>query len=402
MVPLLRSFALCLCLALSCLALSAAVGLAQERAKVTLGYVGLENDPRHRELETYANVPIRPAIVPLDGAAVAMRDARAIGRAIGVELVLEAVRAKDLEGALAAVERLAGEFGARFVLVDLPDEMVAELAARTRGRELVLLNVSARDDRLRGEACAPHLFHVIPSRAMLADALAQHLAFMNWREVLLLVGPEPEDERWGEAFARAIRRFGGRIVDTRRFVSGRDPRQREQNNPRLLTQGIHYDVVAIADTDGEFGRLLPYQTVLPRPVVGTHGLVPVAWHWAYERQGAPQLEQRFERSLPVPRKMTDPEFAAWAAIRAVLDAMARARSAEFAKVRAALLDQNATIDLYKGAPGTFRPWDRQLRQPILLGTNDAVIGRAPYEKFLHQRNTLDTLGVDEPESRCRG
>lgn len=394
--------ALCAALiALFLLAQPAAAQTGQAPTRVTLGYLGLEDDPRHRALNTYANVPIRPAIVPLDGANVAMRDARAIGRAIGVELVLEAVRAKDLEGVLAGLDRLASEAGSRFFLIDLPDEMVAELAARTSGRELALLNISARDDRLRGEACAPHLFHIIPSRAMLADALAQHLAVMNWRDALLLVGPEAEDERWGEAFARAIRRFGGRIVETRRFVSGRDPRQREQNNPRLLTQGVSYDVVVIADTDGEFGRTLPYQTVLPRPVVGTHGLVPAAWHWAFERQGAPQLEQRFERALAIPRKMQDPEFAAWAAIRAVLDAMTRARSVDYAKVRTALLDQNATIDLYKGAPSTFRLWDRQLRQPILLGTADAVIGRAPYEKFLHQRNTLDTLGVDEPESRCR-
>lgn len=397
MVPLLRGL-----LSFLVLALSAAGALAQERAKVTLGYLALEDDPRHRELKTYANVPIRPPIVPLDGAQVAMRDARAIGRAIGVELVLEAARAADGDGLLAALDRLAGEAGARFVLVDLPDEGLVELVQRTRGRELVLFNISARDDRLRGEACAPHLFHVIPSRAMLADALAQHLAVMNWRDVLLLVGPEAEDERWGEAFARAIRRFGGRIAETRRFVSGRDPRQREQNNVRLLTQGVNYDVVVVADSDGEFGRALPYQTVLPRPVLGTHGLVPVAWHWAFERHGAPQLEQRFERALPVPRKMQDAEFAAWAAIRAVLDAMSRARSADFAKVREALLDQGMTLDLYKGSPASFRRWDRQLRQPILLGTADAVIGRAPFEKFLHQRNTLDTLGVDEPETRCRG
>ncbi|MCS6779712.1 MAG: branched-chain amino acid ABC transporter substrate-binding protein [Geminicoccaceae bacterium] len=397
MVPLLRGL-----LSLLALALVVADALAQERTKVTVGFLGLEDDARHRELKTYANVPIRPAIVPLDGAQVAMRDARAIGRALGVELVLEAVRADTIEALQAGLERLADGAGARFFLVDLPDEPMAELAARTRGRELVLFNVSARDDRLRGEACAPHLFHVIPSRSMLADALGQHLAFMNWRDALLLVGPEAEDERWGEAFARAIRRFGGRIAETRRFVSGRDPRQREQNNVRLLTQGVTYDVVVVADSDGEFGRALPYQTVLPRPVLGTHGLVPVAWHWAFERQGAPQLEQRFERALERPRKMQDAEFAAWAAIRAVLEAMSRARSTDFAKVRAALLDQEMTLDLYKGAPASFRPWDRQLRQPILLGTADAVIGRAPYEKFLHQRNTLDTLGVDEPESRCRG
>jgi ABC transporter substrate binding protein (PQQ-dependent alcohol dehydrogenase system) len=51
---------------------------------------------------------------------------------------------------------------------------------------------------------------------------------------------------------------------------------------------------------------------------------------------------------------------------------------------------------------TFRAWNRQLRQPILLHTYDAVIAVAPLEGFLHETNTLDTLGLDRPESGCPG
>jgi ABC transporter substrate binding protein (PQQ-dependent alcohol dehydrogenase system) len=60
------------------------------------------------------------------------------------------------------------------------------------------------------------------------------------------------------------------------------------------------------------------------------------------------------------------------------------------------------LELYKGAAGSFRPWSRQLRQPILLGTHDAVLAVAPVEGALHQKNDLDTLGPDEPEFRCSG
>ncbi len=374
---------------------------AQEVTKITFAYLALEDDPRHRALETYTNVPIRPAIVPLDGAQVGMREARVLGRALKAEFVLEAVRGRGVEDLLSALERLVGERNVRFALVDLPGPLLAELAARTRDRGVTLLNVSAIEDELRAERCAPHLLHVIPSRAMLADALAQHLATQQWRDALLLVGPQPEDEAWGAAFAHAIRRFGGRVVETRRFVAGRDPRQRELNNVRLLTQGVSYDVVVVADSEGEFGRHLPYQTVLPRPVVGTHGLVPRAWHWAFERQGAPQLTQRFERQVGPGRRMEDPEFAAWAAVRALLDAHTRARTTDPARVREVLLAQDTTLDVYKGNPASFRPWDHQMRQPILLATQDAVIARAPLDRFLHQRNVLDTLGVDQPETRCR-
>lgn len=389
--------------ALAAVLVSVAAGavVAQEKARITFGYLGLADDPRHRAVEVYTGLQLRPAVVPLEGARLGMRDARIIGRALKVEFALEPVQGADLAGLEAGLARLVAERGMRFALVDLPAAELRELTARTRGKDITLLNVSAIEDELRGAACAPHLLHTAPSRAMLADALGQHLAFLQWRDALLLVGPTAEDEAWGEAFARSIRRFGGRIVETRRFVAGRDPRQRELNNVRLLTQGVSYDVVVVADVEGEFGRQLPYRTVLPRPVVGTHGLVPVAWHWAFERHGAPQLNQRFERQISGGRRMTDVEFAAWAGIKLLLEAHTRARSTDPEKVRVALLDQDLTLDVYKGNPASFRTWDHQLRQPILLATTDAVIARAPVERFLHQRNVLDTLGVDQPESACR-
>ncbi len=54
-----------------------------------------------------------------------------------------------------------------------------------------------------------------------------------------------------------------------------------------------------------------------------------------------------------------------------------------------------------GAPANFRPWDNQLRQSILLHTRNAVIAKAPIDGFLHEKNNLDTLGIDGRESTCR-
>lgn len=369
--------------------------------KVTFGYLGLTDDPRHAVRETYANLLLRPAVVPLDGALTAMRDARIMGRALKLEFALEAVGGQDLNTVAAGMDRLASEAGTRFFLVDLPGPMLAELVARTRGRELALLNVSAEDDELRGVGCAAQLLHVIPSQAMLSDALGQFLADKQWRNVLMLVGQTAEDETLAKSFEAGVTRFGARVVATRRFVAGRDPRQRELNNVRLLTQGADHDVVLVVDSDGELARALPYQTVLPRPVIGSHGLQPLAWHWAFERQGAPQLNQRFERQVGGKRRMSDPEWAAWAAIRSLLEAYTRARSPAFADVLAALAAETVTLDVYKGAPASFRAWDNQMRQPLFLATGDAVVARAPFERFLHERNSLDTLGIDAPQTKCR-
>jgi ABC transporter substrate binding protein (PQQ-dependent alcohol dehydrogenase system) len=279
--------------------------------------------------------------------------------------------------------------------------MVAGLTRATAGRDVLLLNVSAREDVLRGEFCAAHLLHVIPSQAMLADALGQYAAAMQWREILLLVGPSKEDEALGLAFATSVQRFGGEVVETRRFVASNDPRQREQNNIRLLTQGVDYDAVLVVDSTADFSRYFTYQTVLPRPVIGSVGLVPSAWHWTFERHGAPQLNQRFARRVDGRRRMAPQEYAAWLAVRAVVEAHAKARTADFTAVAAALRGPDLNVDAYKGFPATFRAWDNQLRQPILLHTADATIALAPLTRFLHQHNRLDTLGVDEPQSTCR-
>jgi ABC transporter substrate binding protein (PQQ-dependent alcohol dehydrogenase system) len=56
---------------------------------------------------------------------------------------------------------------------------------------------------------------------------------------------------------------------------------------------------------------------------------------------------------------------------------------------------------FKGQKLTFRAWNGQLRQPVLLAGPKALVSVSPQERFLHQRSQLDTLGYDEPESACR-
>ena len=60
------------------------------------------------------------------------------------------------------------------------------------------------------------------------------------------------------------------------------------------------------------------------------------------------------------------------------------------------------MDGAKGVALQFRPWDRQLRQPLLLSDGQGVQALAPAEGVLHPRNALDTLGADEPEKLCKG
>ncbi|WP_211213440.1 ABC transporter substrate-binding protein [Modicisalibacter luteus] len=381
------------------LATAATLAAAQsELQPFTFGYVGLADDPRYSEARLENRFQGEPWGRPIAGAKVAIKESRFPGMAAGVEFGLNEQLVADSQAAIEAVRQLQGN-GHRFVLLDLPGPTTAEVADAFAGEEMVLFNVSASDDRLRGQACQANLMHTLPSHAMQNDALAQFLLSRQWSEVLVLVGQEEADRKLADSFARSAKRFGLDIVDEREFLLGNNPRQREQNNPRLLTSGIDYDVVYVADTQGEFARELSYQTQLPRPVVGSGGLVPQAWHWAWQRHGARQLNNRLEELAG--RHMTGHDWAAWIAIKAVVEAVQRQKTSQFAPLRDYLVSDDIVLDGFKGYRMGFRDWNGQLRQPILLGSGNWVVARAPFEGFLHQTNALDTLGFDPRESKCK-
>ena len=382
-------------LAASLLFFALAAGAAEV---IRFGYLELADDPRYDERKAFFRTLSRPLGAPFAGAEVALREARFVGQAIGVSFDLVRARGADAPALLAELEKLHAE-GVRHFLIDAPGKVVAEVAAATRGRELLLFNVSAPDDALRQAQCQAHLYHTIPNHGMQTDALAQFLVAKKWRNVLLLQGPRDEDRLIGAAFENSARRFGLKIVDKKDFVLSNDPRQRDLGNVGLLTAGGDYDVVFVADSDGEFARSVPYDTVRPRPVVGAEGLVAEAWHWAWSRHGAPQLVSRFDKQAG--RHMGSADWAAWVAVKAVVEAVVRTGNAPFDKRVAYLGGEEITIDGFKGNRLYFRDWDRQLRQPLLLATHNAVIERAPIQGFLHQTNNLDTLGFDRRDSRCK-
>ena len=382
-------------LAASLLFFALAAGAAEV---IRFGYLELADDPRYDERKAFFRTLSRPLGAPFAGAEVALREARFVGQAIGVSFDIVRARGADAPALLAELEKLHAE-GVRHFLIDAPGKVVAEVAAATRGRELLLFNVSAPDDALRQAQCQAHLYHTIPNHGMQADALAQFLVAKKWRNVLLLQGPRDEDRLIGAAFENSARRFGLKIVDKKDFVLSNDPRQRELGNVGLLTAGGDYDVVFVADSDGEFARSVPYDTVRPRPVVGAEGLVAEAWHWAWSRHGAPQLVSRFDKQAG--RHMGSADWAAWVAVKAVVEAVVRTGNAPFDKRVAYLGGEEITIDGFKGNRLYFRDWDRQLRQPILIATHNAVIERAPLQGFLHQTNNMDTLGFDRRDSRCK-
>jgi ABC transporter substrate binding protein (PQQ-dependent alcohol dehydrogenase system) len=359
-------------------------------------YVYIEDDPQYAPDPAYTGLELRTRHRPREGVESGLKESRVPGRAAGIAFELIELAATGPQDAAARVAD-ASAGGARVFLLDLPAEGVRAVAAAASEDDIILLNLRAPDDDLRA-MCGPALLHVTPSRSMLADALAQYLQRMGWERVLMLVGDRPEDEAAAVAFESAAEKFGLKVVAARDFVLSNDPRQRDRTSIALMTGEPDYDVVFLADSVGEFGRFVPFATVLPRPVVGSEGLTPEAWSWTWERHGAPQLNQRFERIAG--RRMTSDDWAGWAAVKSVVEAAVRLQTTSPADIRAYVRGDAFALDTYKGAAGSFRPWSGQLRQPVLLTTHNAVIERAPLDGFLHEGNNLDTLGSDAEPSAC--
>src|SRR5215218_4805267 len=367
---------------LSALICWSAAAAAAER--VVIGYADLIGDPRHEDRMGFGGIPIEIRGRPYDGALLAMDDLAMVGQAVGIEFELASIRAENSDSLVGAIEKLRSERGARFILVDaVADTMAATARAATN---ILLFNVSADADALRGAGCLAHLMHLIPSAAMQTDALVQYVVARKWRDILVLEGPDAQDVNIVRALERSAKRFGARIVAKRPFVLGSDPRERDQNNMALLTTGASYDVIFVADETREFSRFVPYQTMSPRPVIGGAGLTAGAWHSAWDRDGGANVSRRFRRMAHRPMRSED--WAAWVGVKSIVEAVLRTRSTDLATVTDYLKGGGFRVDGSKGQALSFRSWDNQLRQPVQLATQDAVIAQAPFAQFLHQSENL--------------
>jgi ABC transporter substrate binding protein (PQQ-dependent alcohol dehydrogenase system) len=381
---------------------STAPGSAQEapsaKQQINIAFVEIENDPRYAPVRAYERIILKTRAHPLTGAELGLDDAAPLARVLKADFHFQRITVKSAAEVAPAV-RAALDAGTHFFLIDAAAESFTPLAEAVRGRDVLLFNVSEPEDSLRRDLCAPEFVHVYPSRAQLMDGLVQFVVSRKWRDLLVLEGPSPEDTAMTAAFIRSAQKFGARIVANQHFKPGTDPREREQNDPTLLSAiSRDFDAAFVADAAFDFARTVPYRLSRPRPVIGGIDLDPVAWHWTWERHGAPQVNSRFEKKSGG-RHMEGPDWAAWMAVRVIVQSSLRTESTDFAKQRAFILG-DGNFDGAKGLAVSVRPWNHQVRQAILLAAPYEVVADAPVEGFLHRTNTLDTLGDDEQESPC--
>lgn len=338
------------------------------------------------------------------GAEVAISDNNTTGRFMGQAFSLHVAEVKLEADAVPAFRELAGK-GATTILADLSAGQLLSVADAARAEGIEIFNIGATDDRLREEDCRANVFHIAPTRSMLADGLAQYLIWKQWPRWALIYGSHEGDRLFAEALRRAATRFGGEIVAEKEFADTGTARRTDsgvvqiQRQMPVFTQGLpDHDVLLVADESEVFGTYVPFRTWQPRPVAGTAGLIPTAWHPASEQWGGTQIQNRFAKATG--RRMLAKDMSAWTAVRIIGEAATRTRSTDVGQIAGFIRSEDFSIAAFKGQKLTFRQWNWQLRQPVFLGDGRSVVSTSPQEGFLHQFSELDTLGIDQPETKC--
>ena len=372
-------------------------GFTKDLESVNIAYIEIENDSRYDPDVAYTRIQLKPTGRPFAGALVAYGESEKLFDILGKEIEISRFVLKDNEEILNKIKELVSQ-NTHFFIIDADSSFFKKIPEFDL-KNIAIFNITEPDDSLRQENCDSRVFHTIPSYSMLSDALAQYLVFKNWKKILLLKGPYEEDTIIADSFINSSNKYGLDIIETKDFILSNDPRKREENNLALLTIGKKYDVIYLADSDGEFGRYLPYSTKNPNLVIGSTGLTAETWHWSFERHGAPQLNSRFA-DIDDSRRMSNFDWAAWAAVNTIFKSSMKSKSIDSKKIIDFFKSDKFGLDGFKGPRLSFRLWDNQMRQPILLSTHNALIYKTPIEGFLHEKNDLDTLGSDELETRC--
>ena len=353
---------------------------------------------------SYAEKPIFDK--GIQGARLIIKEANQAGRFVGYAFELvEAIVPANGDVVAKAKEILSK--GNAFIIADLEAKDLVAVADLPEAQNSIIVNIRANDEALRQELCRSNVFHIIPDWAMRADALGQYLIWKKWPSWFILRGNTPADQDYLAQVKRTAARFGAKIVGEKVYDLPPGARNTDSGYQQVQSQipmemqaAPEHDVVWVINTDEGFGDYVAYRTYLPRPVVGTQGLQAIAWDSSYTEYGA----MHFQNGLPklAKRRPVERDYTAWLGGRALTDGIMRSGKTTPPEVKAYLLSDAFKLEGFKGQAMSFRTWDHQLRQPIILGGGTRVpVSVSPQEGFLHETNLTDTLGFDKPETKCK-
>ena len=376
------------------LSATAAVALDVKAAVLRIDY------PR---LLPISRFDLRPDDLGFAGAALADEDNGTTGSFLGhtYETQTIAVPPDQADAALADIL----DSGIKLIVVMAEGADLLRLTDIAGQAGALVFNASATEVALRDGDCRANLLHTAPSEVMLSDAVAQFAIWKKWDEWLLVAGSNPADQARAEAYRQSAAKFGAQIVEERLFEDTGGSRRTDSGHvlvqrqlPTFMQGARDHHLVIAADATDYFARYLSYHQWTPRPVMGAGGLVPVNFHGAHEAYGATQFQTRFEKLTQ--RYVQADDYNVWLALRVIGEAVTRANTDTAEGVRDYAVSDGFELAAFKGTKVTFRDWNGQMRQPVLLYDGSITVSVSPQDGFLHQTSPLDTLGLDRPESTC--
>ena len=306
---------------------------------------------------------------------------------------------------MAAAAALA-ERGVSLIVADLPADALLKAADAVRARGGVLFNAGAIDDRLREEDCRANVFHTAPTRSMLADGLAQYLAWKQWRRWLLVARLAPGRQalrRCAAARGAPVRRphrAGAGVRGYRRRAAHRLGRRAGA----AADAGVHAGGARLRRA----GRGRRKRRVRRLPALSHLGRAP-GRRLGRAHPGklgcGPRALGRLPDAEPVHGAVQAPHDRARHAgvVGGAHDRRGRLAHPLGGHQDPGRLPQGARFRPggIQGPAADLAHWNLQLRQPILLADGRTIVSVSPQEGFLHQVSELDTLGVDKPETKCK-
>ncbi|WP_298976920.1 ABC transporter substrate-binding protein [uncultured Roseobacter sp.] len=346
---------------------------------------------------TLSNLDPVPEDIGLAGALTGLKDNQTTGRFLDQKYDLVETYVPEGDDPIAMAKELLS--ASPYLILSAPATVQTAIADLPEAEGALIFNTSTGDLSLRDADCRANLFHTLPSDAMRTDALAQVFVQKRWTDLVMITGTHPQDVTYAQSMRRSLTKFGLALSGEKEWAFDADMRRNASQEVPLFTQDFgDYDAMILADEVHDFGRYVLYNTWEARPVTGSEGLSAVTWSPVIEQWGAAQLQSRFEKAHD--RQMTSQDYAAWAAMRTLGEAVTRTNAVDPEALRAYILSDAFELAGFKGRPLTYRAWNGQLRQPIAIVHPRALVAQAPLDGFLHQVNELDSLGLDQPESTC--
>ena len=341
----------------------------------------------------------------IQGARLGITEGTQAGKFVGHAFELEEAIVPE-DGDIVAKAKEVLTKGDRFIIADLEPKDLVAVADLPEAKNSLIMNVRSSATSLREGQCRANVFHIIPDYAMRADAIAQYLIWKKWPRWYVVRGDTESDKNYFEMVKRSAARYGGKVVGDKVYDLPPGARNLDSGHQQVQTQipmvtqeAPDHDVLWVLDSADHFGDYLMYRTALPRPVMGTQGMQAVAWDPSYTESGAMRFQNRIIDIAK--RRATERDYTAWLGVRSITDGAMRSGKTKPDDLKEFLLSDQFKLEAAKGQALSFRNWDNQMRQPIILGGGTRVpVSMSPQEGFLHPTNLTDTLGFDEAETKC--